>query len=323
MTPRARRYIGALAVLVAVLFVGRWSVEFVAERWWAATISPATASFVTNWQLLGLALDVGAILIATVWFAIQALLVARAIASVQVTHRLGDLQLREAVPTRLLLGGAIASGVLLGLIAGAGAHAWRTPMVLASRGVTYGIRDPLLNLDIGVFVSQLPAWDLMHRFAVLLGVLGLGFCFALYSGIGAMRRERGTITMHLDARRHMGVLLSVVALTIAVGYRLVPYHLAAASVTSVTLAGMATRVRAAEIVSGIAIATAILSLVWALRGRNTLLIAAWLVLAVGAAGERFVVPALVEEGPPAPTRMAAARRFDAVAWESAKLRSNR
>lgn len=314
MTPRTRRVVGALVVVVAFLFVARWSVAFVAERWWAATISPAAASFVTNWQLLGLALDTGAIVVASIWFAIQALLVARAIASVQVAHRLGDLQLREAVPTRLLLGGAIASGILLGLIAGTGAHSWRDPLLLAWQGVRYGTTEPLLNLDIGVIVGQLPAWALFHRFAVLLALLGLAFCFALYAGIGALRRDRGVVVVHPDARRHLGALLAFVALVLAIGYLLTPYHLAAASLQSLTTGGAQTRVRAAEIMTGIAVATAMLSLLWALRGHNALLAGGWIVLALGALCERYAVPALAEEVPPPLSRMMMVRRVDSMAW---------
>ena len=314
MTLRARRLVTAAVVLVALLFVGRWSVAFVAERWWAATISPAAASFVSSWQLLGFALDIGAIVAASIWFALHALLVARAIASVQVSHRLGNLQLREVVPTRFLLGGAVGSGILLGLIAGAGAHAWRDPIVLAMRGVAYGVLDPLLNLDVGVFVAQLPAWDLLHRFAVLLALLGLAFCVVLYSSIGALRREGGSIVAHPDARRHLGALLGVVAIVIALGYRLAPYHLAAASIPSLTIPGALARVHAADVMSGLALATAVLSLYWALRGRNSLLLAGWIILAIGAVGERYAMPALAEAGPPSPTRLVVLRRFDALAW---------
>ncbi len=314
MTPRTRHLVAALVVVVAFLFVARWSVAFVGERWWAATISPGAASFVTTWQLLGLALDAGAIVLASTWFAIQALLVARAIASVQVAHRIGGLQLREAVPTRLLLGGAIASGILLGLIAGTGAHSWRDPIMLAWQGVHYGTSEPLLNLDIGVLVAQLPAWDLLHRFAVLLATLGLAFCFALYSSIGALRRDRGAVVVHPDARRHLGALLAFVASIVAIGYLLTPYHLAAASLPSLTPGGAQTRVRAAEIMTGIAAATAMLSLFWALRGRNALLAGGWIVLALGALSERYVVPALAEEVPPPPSRMMTVRYFDSMAW---------
>jgi hypothetical protein len=314
MTPRTRRLVGALTVGVACLFVARWSVSFLAERWWAATISPGAASFVTKWQLLGFALDAGAIVVASIWFAIHALLVARAIASVQVAHHLGNLQLREAVPIRLLLGGAIVSGILLGLIAGSGAHSWREPILLAWQGVRYGAAEPLLNLDIGIIVGQLPAWDLFHRFAVLLAVLGLAFCFVLYSAVGALRRDQGVVMVHSDARRHLGALLAFMALVIAVGYMLTPYHLAAASLQFLTAGAAQTRVRAAEIMTGIAAAAAILSLIWALRGRSALLAAGWIVLALGALSERFAVPALVEEAPPSRSRLMIARRFDSMAW---------
>jgi hypothetical protein len=83
---------------------------------------------------------------------------------------------------------------------------------------------------------------------------------------------------------------------------------------SLTSAGAASRIRAADIVSGLAIATALLSLVWALRGRNALLVAAWCVLLAGAVGEKLVVPALAEGGPPGAGRLAVARRFDGLAW---------
>ncbi len=313
MTPRTRRFVAAAVALIALLLLGRWTAAFLAERWWAATISPAAAAFVTRWQLLGLACDAAAVVVASFWFVMQALIVARAIASVQLTDRVGNIQLGEAVPTRLLLVGAVVSGVLLGLITGAGAHTWRDAIVMSSRGVTYGVLDPLLNLDVGIFVAQLPAWDLLHRYAALLGVLGFAFCFALYSGIGALRREKGIVVVHPDARRHLGVLVAFVAVTIAVAYRLEPYHLAAAS-SSFTLAGDLARVRAAQIVSGIALATALLSLLWAVRGRNSLLIAGWLVLGIASLAERYAVPALAERGPPSPSRITAIRRFDALAW---------
>lgn len=314
MTPRLRRLVAAVVVLIALLFAGRWTVSFVAERWWATTISPAAASFVGSWQLLGLALDAGAILAASAWFAVQALLVARVVASVQVTHRFGDLQLREALPTRLLLAAAVTAGILLGLIAGAGAHAWREPIALAWQGVTYGVKDPFLHQDLGTFVAQLPAWDLGHRFAVLLALLGLAFCITLYAGIGAVRREQRAVVVHPDARRHLGALVAFVALVIGAGYLLAPYHLVASASPSLTTTAAAARIHAAQVMAGVSLATGLLSLTWALRGRNALLAASWIVLALGALGERFLVPALNEDSAPTPDALAAGRRFDAIAW---------
>jgi hypothetical protein len=314
MRPGLRRLIGAVAIVIALLFAGRWTVAFVAERWWAATLSPAAASFVGRWQLLGIALDAGAIILASAWFAVQALLVARVVASVQVTHRFGDLQLREAIPTRVLLVAAVAAGVLLGLIAGAGAHAWREPIALAWQGVTYGVKDPFLNEDLGTFVAQLPAWDLGHRFAALLALLGLGFCLVLYAGIGALRVERRTLVVHPDARRHLGMLVAFVALVIAAGYLLAPYHLVATATPALTATAAGSRIHAAQVMAGVALATGLLSLVWALRGRNALLTAGWIVLAVAALGERFLVPVLTDSALPTARALATGRGFDSLAW---------
>jgi hypothetical protein len=315
MTPRTRRLIGAIVAAFAVLFVGRWTVELVAERWWAATISSSAASFVTGWRLLGLALDVGAIVVASTWFALHALLVARTITSVQVSHRLGNLQLREAVPVRFLLAGAIASGVLLGLIAGSGAHAWREPMVLAWQGAHYGVVDPLLHEDIGVFTAQLPAWDLGLRFLVLLVVLGIGFCAALYGGIGAIRRTgRYAVTLHPDAQRHLGGLLAALAGVIAVGYLLAPYHLAASDYRSLTMDGAALVSHSAQVMAGVAVATALLTVLWSLRGKISVLAAAWIVLCLGAGLQRFVVPALADHATPTGERLATMRHLDELAW---------
>ena len=314
MTPRLRRLTAGLAVLIVALFVGRWTVAFLTEHWWASSISAATGSFVATWRLLGLAIDAGAILVASAWFALQALLVARVVASVQVTHRFGDIQLREVIPTRWLLLAGVTAGILLGSIAGAGAHAWRDPIALAWHGVSYGIKDPILSEDLGVYLAQLPAWELAHRFAALLAVLGLAFCAALYGGIGALSIERRTLVLHPDARRHLGVLCSALALAIGASYLLAPYEVVARAAPTLSIAAADARIHTAQVMVGVSLATAVLSLVWALRGRTALLAASWIVLGFGAVIERFVVPALNDVSAPTPRMVATGRAFDTLAW---------
>ena len=90
MTPRARRWLAAAITVVVLLYSGRWLADFAANRWWADAISPAAHAAVTRWQLLGLALDAGAVCLASAWFAMQGLLVARTIGTVQVQRRVGD-----------------------------------------------------------------------------------------------------------------------------------------------------------------------------------------------------------------------------------------
>ncbi len=314
MTRRARRLATAVALLVAALFVGRWTANFLAERWWAATISPAAVSAVTRWKLLGLALDGIAITTAACWFALQAVVVARAIASVQVARQVGNLQLRETIPTRLLLLGAVVTGILLGVVTGAGAREWRAPVALAWQGVTYGVHDPLMHEDVGVYVSRLPLWDVAHGFAVLLAVLGLCVVLMLYAGIGAIRREKSELVVHPYARRHVGLLMVVVAWVISVGYLLAPYHFLTTPGPPISPEGAMTRIRAAQLMAGVAIGVGLLSLLWIRRGRHALLAGAWSVMAIGALVERIVVPALTAQASAPAGSDIVLRKFDALAW---------
>ena len=81
----------------------------------------------------------------------------------------------------------VVSGVLLGLLVGAGASGWWRDVALAWQGVAYGVSDPLLGRDLGVYVAQLPIWRATHSFLVLVVLLALTGVAALYMLVGAIR----------------------------------------------------------------------------------------------------------------------------------------
>jgi hypothetical protein len=314
MSPRAERFlrVGALAVLL--LFIGRWAADFLATRWWAAALAPAAEEFTTRWMLLGLALDLSAIAVASVWFAAQALLVARAIGTVQVEELVGSARVRQPIPARVLMLAGLGLGVLLGVITGAGARAWRAPVALASQRVMYGVDDPLLGRDLGLFVAQLPLYDLAHGFAMSLAVLGLALAVALYAAIGAIQRRDGRLEVHGDAKRHLGALLAVLALVIAVGALLTPYRLAASVDPPLGILPSRLRITAAHALAGGAIAVALMSAAWAIRARHSLLVGGWLVMLVGMGVERLVIPAMAAEGSGSPTREEELRALETTFW---------
>ena len=306
--------LAGIGSVVVLLYVGRWGVTFLAERWWAATISPAALRAVTRWQLLGLALDTFAVLVASCWFALQALLVARTVATVSITSNVGNLQRREAVPPRLLWITGLATGVLLGLITGAGARAWRGPVALAWQGIQYDVVDPLLGEDLGVFVAQLPLWNLAHDFVVTLVVLGLAVTAMLYSGIGGITRAGNRVAIHPEARRHLGFLLMMLAAVIAVGYLIEPYRLVSTADLRLGAMALLTRIRAARVMAGLAFGVATLSVLWAQRGRHALLAGGWCALIVGALVERVVIPVLASDSAPPSVTAAEVRQFESIAW---------
>jgi len=139
---------------VVLLFAGRWTATLLADRWWAAQLSPAAARFITDWHLLRFILDACGCLIATAWFIGHLLLVYRAVGTVQVRRNVANLEFREALTPRALLTIVVAAGVLLGLMFGAGASGWWRDVTLAWHGVSYGMSDPLLGQDLVVYVAQ-------------------------------------------------------------------------------------------------------------------------------------------------------------------------
>ncbi len=301
---RGRWVVGTVAALVVLLFAGQWIADLLAERWWAGALIPEAAGFVSSVRLLRLTLDAAAVLLGTAWYTGHLLVVQRAIGSVQIARQVANLEIREAVTPATLLPLAIALGVTLGLVTGLGAGRDWPVFALAWQGVTYGVADPYLNRDAGLFVGQLPLWQLLHAFARLLCWGALLVAAALYAALGAIRWQRGRPAITDHARRHLGFLLAGCALVLAWGCLLAPYSAAASGAPAV--AAWVTLERSMLALAGAGLAAAAISVLWALRGQHLLMVAAWGVLLAGALGVRLALPGDAEsaDDPAAAARMA-------------------
>jgi len=305
MTRRGRRLTLALAAVVLLLFAGQWTSRLLADRWWAAETSPAAVGFLTGWDLLHLALRLAGIVVAAAWFIGHLLVVYRAVGSVQVRRNVANLEFREALTPGSLLALAVGAGALLGLLVGGSLAANAPDVALAWQGVTYGVADPLSQRDVGLYVAQLPLWLAAHGFCFLLVTLALGLAFGLYLIVGAIRWIDGRPAINGHARTHLGWLLVTLALTLMWGYLLEPYELVAGLSGSLDRAlWTATRVTA-PVLAGVALATALLSAVWAVRARHALAAAGWIVLPLASLAGHWMVPAAVQgQGEPATDRRA-------------------
>src|SRR5687768_9338469 len=294
MSRRGRRLTSVLAVVVLLLFAGRWTAVLLADRWWAAELSPAAAAYLTDWHILRLTLDLAGILIAAAWFIGHLLLVYRAVGTVQVRRNVANLEFREALTPGTLLTIAVATGALLGLLIGVGASGWRREATLAWRGVSYGVTEPLMGRDVGVYVAQLPIWRAAHGFFLLLVLLGLTGVAALYMLVGAIRwiERRPAINNH--ARIHLGWLLAALAVALAWGYLLEPYELVADSAESLDRAAWRSSVLVSPLLAGVALAAGALSAVWAARPRHALVLAGWIVLAAASMVGHWLLPSILE-----------------------------
>ena len=239
---RGRVWGGGLAAVILTLFAGRWVAMFLSDRWWAAVADPAAVPFLTRWHLLGLLLDLGGIAVAALWCTAHLLLVVGSINSVQVPRRLGDLEIRELLPKEYLRSGAIVAGLILGILVGGGTG-HLLPLVLQGwRGVRYGVTDPVLGIDVGVYLAQLPLWvaglDLCRRLVwVALG--GAALCHFL---LGGVRFSRQGVAMTDAARIQLGLLVAMTLGLAAMGEGIGPLR-AVAGLDTGSVAALAPAVR--------------------------------------------------------------------------------
>src|SRR6266516_822289 len=284
---RRRALLVGVGLLVAVLVGGRWLALETAERAWGASV-PGGGAYVTARDFARLVS--GLLLIGGVaWGTANLLFVYRSIGSMQLSRRLGDLEIVEAVPQPLLLAGTIACGLVFGFLLTLGTGDWWMAAALASRPPTFGVTDTVLQQDLGYYLGQLP-WTERLRGLALVAVCSATVVVALlYVGIGSLRFRRWL--PYANARAHLGVLLALLALTLTWGAVLDPAETVAGLHGTLTRRTLDVRLAAAPIVAGVGAAVTLVSLVWGLRERPVLLVTAWSALVAASLLGFAIIPA--------------------------------
>jgi len=223
MGERGRRTLLVLAVAaIALLFAGRWGAGLAAERWWAMAVAPAATGALIRWHLLRAALEMSGILVAGAWCVGHLLLVVRSIGTVQIPRRVGDLEIREALPARTLTLGAVGVGSLVAVLVGSGAGRWLGTLLLAWHGARYGVADPVLGLDAGAYIVQLPLWAALLGRATLLIWVAIALALLLHPLVGSIRIAQSRIAMTDLARYQVGGLLAAALAVAALGEGIAP-----------------------------------------------------------------------------------------------------
>jgi uncharacterized membrane protein (UPF0182 family) len=284
----------AAGLLVVVLVGGRWLAQETAERAWAATL-PAGGGAAYLW-LRGIArlISSGILLLAVSWATLNVYFVYRSIGSVQMPRRLGNLEIVEAVPQRVLLAITLAAGVIFGLALawGAGTGEWWRQVLLAAAPPRFGAVDPELHQDLGYYLAGLPWAHTRQRFALLASVSALGLVASLYAGIGSLRFAQGRPVAGPHARGHLGLLLTCAAVAIVWGALLDPAEVLAGMHGPFDHTALTVRLPGAPVVAVLAMIAALASFAWAWRERSTLLAGTWTVLLVTMFGVYLVLPAI-------------------------------
>ncbi len=258
-------------------------------------------------------------LVAFAWMAGILLIVCRAIGSVQMPRRLGDLEIVEAVPRRTLLVATFLLGIVLGALLSLGTGDWWRHAVLAKAPPHFGVSDSTtLGHDAGYYVSVLPWLAALQNRSLILVLGALGVVALLYGVIGSLRIRRGRIRASDYARAHLGVLLACLALVIAWGAALDPAEIVGGLHGPVDQAALTVRIPGADVVAAVAILTALISLAWSWRDRPTLIRAGWAALLVSLTAGYFVIPGVVRtsagDGPESPELVARRAALERVAF---------
>ena len=289
---RRRLYLIGAGLLVVALVGGRWLAVETAERAWDRTFAGGEALIAA--RDLSRLLQSLVLFVAIAWIAGNLLIVYRAIGSVQMPRRLGDLEIVEAVPRRTLFAATVLLGVILGSLLSLGTGDWWRHAVLAASPPHFGVPDSTrLGHDAGYYVSVLPWLAVLQNRTLILVVGALGIVALLYGVIGSLRIRLGRIRASDYARAHLGVLLACLALVIAWGAALDPGEIVGGLHGEVDQAALTVRIPGARIVAAVAIVTAVISLAWAWRDRPTLIIAGWAALLVSLSAGYFVIPGVV------------------------------
>ncbi len=222
MTPRRWLAAGALG-LAMVLLVGRTFAGVFVEHEWYATLGalPIWRARLVNTLLL----RGGAFAIAFVFTFLNLWGVRASVVQLVLPRRVGNIEIGEQVPARLLFIVTATLATVLSLLL-----AWLQDDWLALAQVRYanpfGQNEGRFNLDYGFWVTWLPFEQGLYAWAVAVLLMTGAVVFFLYALTPSLRWERGTLRVSTWVRRHLAVLASVVLLLVAWSYRLDAFGLA-------------------------------------------------------------------------------------------------
>ncbi|HVZ48317.1 MAG TPA: UPF0182 family protein, partial [Gemmatimonadaceae bacterium] len=143
----------------------------------------------------------------------------RSIVSLVLPRRLGNIEIGEAVSTRMLLAYVVGVAAVLGVLLSAPTGDWTT-IALARIAEPFREIDPFLDRDLSFAVAQLPfAFDVFN-WAGRVMVVTAGLIVGLYALTPSLRLRRGSFYISVYCRRHLAVLASLALLLLAWQWRL-------------------------------------------------------------------------------------------------------
>ena len=288
---RTRVAVAAVAGVLVALFGGRWvAVRYTEALWFADLGLGAQFSRLLADRLLWQGV---VLLAATAWYGIQLFTVYLSIGSVHLPRRIGDLEIAEAVPRRVLRALAALVAAALGLLTAITFHDLADYVALYRAAVPFGLPEPVLGRDASFYLARLPLIETLHLMAVIAVVVAILLAGGLYALTGSLvvRRRHVAVTPH--ARAHLVALLAALALVVAWGFQVDAYQLVGGGGSdggALTAVDRALRIPASTALGAVGLVVAALTVLFLRWGGGGGLLAIWGVFGVVAIGGRYVAP---------------------------------
>lgn len=211
----------ALAVVAALLVVGRVAAAIVADYLWYASMG-ASAVWRERATLITAICAGSAFVAATILF-VNLYVVRQSVVSLVLPRRVANIEIGEEVPGRYLVGAALLISLALGWWLALPADSWRMFSMLR-HGISFGESDPYMEMDLGFFVYWLPIESMLYYRTLTTVLFATVVVIFFYALTPSLRWDRGTFYVSHYVRRHLAALGAVLLLLLAWSYRLDIYE---------------------------------------------------------------------------------------------------
>ncbi|MBA2684995.1 MAG: UPF0182 family protein [Gemmatimonadaceae bacterium] len=211
----------ALAVVAALLVLGRVGAAIVADYLWYAAMGAAAL-----WRERALLMTVicaGSALVAAAILFVNLYVVRQSVVSLVLPRRVANIEIGEEVPGRYLVGAALAISLVLGWWLSLPAESWRL-FSLLRHGLPFGEIDPYMDVDIGFYVYWLPIESMLYYRTLTTVLFATVVVIFFYALTPSLRWDRGALYVSHYVRRHLTALGAVLLLLLAWSYRLDIYE---------------------------------------------------------------------------------------------------
>jgi uncharacterized membrane protein (UPF0182 family) len=201
-----------LAAAALTLLAGRWASVVYAEWRWHEAIGALDVyrSALTH----DLAWRTGTGIVAFVFAFVNLYALRRSIVSLVLPRRLGNLEIGEVVPGRLLLAVVVTLAAVIALALSSPPEDWTT-FALARIAGPFREMDPYLDRDLSFVMAWLPFERQLHEWAEATVVVVAMLTVALYALTPSLRLRRGGLYVSAWCRRHLATLAAIGVVLVA------------------------------------------------------------------------------------------------------------